>query len=157
MGKSFSGRHFSLSHGDDEKAQSKEPHSSQHWVDSQVRWCHCSLAQWILPSSPSCTAPLATSWRATGKILCSATLTLSDKVATVSPLFTGTASWRMICPASTSSWKRKQMFRTSHSSQCSLHPDTRTKLGRKSHTHSHKVYGTPGNCDPSLQDLLVSI
>lgn len=49
------------------------------------------------------TAPLATSCRAAGKALCSASFTRSASVASVSPTFTGTASWKMMAPASTSS------------------------------------------------------
>lgn len=68
-------------------------------------WTCCSYFQQILPASPTCTAPLATSCRAAGKARCSASFTRSDRVSTVSPTLTGTASWKMIAPASTSSCK----------------------------------------------------
>lgn len=75
-------------------------HYSQ--VSSQFR---CSKFQVILPLSPRHTALLATSCKAAGKALCSASFTLSDKVSSVSPISTGTASWKIIAPASTSSYR----------------------------------------------------
>lgn len=111
-----------------------------------------SVTQQILPFSPSRTAPLATSWRAEGNILCSANFTLSDRVSTVSPLFTGTASCKIIWPASTSSWKRKQKFWT-----LPLASATDIQILITSHTHSYKVHGAPGDCDPSIQDLFMGI
>lgn len=92
------------------KSPSKSPDFFQNWLYSQVGSLYSSVTQRILPSCPSCTAPLATSWRAAGNILCSANFTLSDRVATVSPLFTGTDSCKIICPASTSSCRRKKFW-----------------------------------------------
>lgn len=57
----------------------------------------------MCPSFPRQTVPLATSSRAEGKALCSASLILSDKLSSVSPTNTGTASCTMMAPASTSS------------------------------------------------------
>lgn len=57
----------------------------------------------MCPSFPRRTAPLATSSRAVGKALCSASLILSHKLSSVSSTNTGTASCTMMAPASTSS------------------------------------------------------
>ncbi|TNN56478.1 hypothetical protein EYF80_033348 [Liparis tanakae] len=55
------------------------------------------------PSSLSRTAPLATSSRAAGKARCSASRIRSDRLSSVSPPSTGTASCTTMAPASTSS------------------------------------------------------
>jgi len=60
--------------------------------------------QTALPFTDNFTVPLANNSRACGKILCSASFTLSDSVSSLSFTSTGTDSWTIIAPASTSSY-----------------------------------------------------
>lgn len=69
------------------------------------RFCP-SCFQQVLPSAPSCTAPLATSCRAMGKARHSASWTLADSVSSVSSALTDTGSWWITALGQDSSYKR---------------------------------------------------